>query len=323
MQDENLAIPNLRSGALLAVIFAHRALRRLYPIKNINKMRENIMKKSIIDFNRMVKDGEKIVYLTCYDYLTAKYEEKAGVDMILVGDSLGMVSLGYDTTFPVTMEDMIIHSKAVRRGAPNTFIVGDMPYMSYQISDEEAVRNAGRFTKEALCDCIKLEGAGPAITSRIKAISDAGILVMGHIGLTPQFAAQLGGYKAQGKSADAALKLVEQAKAIEEAGACSILVEGVPAVVGKVIAERAGIPILGIGAGSYTHGQLLIYADMVGMYDNFTPKFVKKYANVGGELYRAFSEYCDEVRNGSFPDDKIHTYTISDEEEQKLLELLK
>ena len=280
-------------------------------------------KKSILDFNRMVKEGEPITYLTCYDYLTAKYQERAGVDMILVGDSLGMVQLGYDTTFPVTMEDMIAHSKSVRRGAPNTFIVGDMPYMSYQISDEEAVMNAGRFTKEALCDCIKLEGAGPSITSRIKAISDAGILTMGHIGLTPQFAAQLGGYKAQGKSADAAIKLMKQAKAIEEAGACSILLEGIPAVVGKVITERAGIPILGIGAGSYTHGQLLIYADMVGLYDNFTPKFVKKYADIGQELQNAFTEYCADVKAKRFPDDKIHTYTIKSEEEQKLLEILK
>ena len=281
------------------------------------------MKKSILDFNKMMSTGDKIVYLTCYDYLTAKYQERAGVDMILVGDSMGMVTLGYETTFPVTMDDMISHCQAVRRGAPNTFIVGDMPYMSYQVSDEEAVRNAGRFIKEAGCDCIKLEGAGDAITSRIKAISDAGILVMGHIGLTPQFAGQLGGYKAQGKSADAALKLMEQAKSIEAAGACSILVEGVPAIVGKAITDRAGIPILGIGAGSFTHGQLLIYADMVGLYDDFTPKFVKKYANLGEQLKNAFTEYCNEVRDGAFPDDSKHTYTISAEEENKLKELLK
>jgi len=281
------------------------------------------MKKTIIDFNRMVKDNQKITFLTAYDYLTAKYEERAGLDMILVGDSLGMVTLGYDTTFPVTMEDMISHCKAVRRGAPNIFIVGDMPYMSYQVSDEQAVANAGRFIKEALCDCIKLEGAGPAIESRVRAITDAGILVMGHIGLTPQFAGQLGGYKAQGKTADAALKLMEQAKRLEEAGACSILVEGVPAVVGKAITERANIPVLGIGAGSYTHGQLLIYADMVGMYDNFTPKFVKKYANIGEELLNAFSKYVEEVRAGTFPEDASHAYKISQEEEQKLIELIK
>lgn len=281
------------------------------------------MRKTILDFNKMVDEGQKITYLTAYDYLTAKYQERAGIDMILVGDSLGMVSLGYDKTFPVTMDDMIRHSQAVRRGAPDTFIVGDMPYMSYQISDEEAIRNAGRFIKEADCDCIKLEGCGPAITKRVKAIADAGILVMGHIGLTPQFAGQLGGYKAQGRSAEAAKKLVEQAKELEMAGAWAILVEGVPAVVGKAITERAGIPILGIGAGSYTHGQLLIYADMVGMYDNFTPKFVKKYADIGGELLKAFSTYIEEVRSGTFPVDAEHAYKISAEEAAKLEELLK
>ena len=280
------------------------------------------MKKTILDFNRMIEAGEKIVYLTAYDYLTAKYEEKAGVDMILVGDSLGMVELGYDTTYPVTMEDMIHHSKMVRRGAPDTFIIGDMPYMSYQVSNEEAIANAGRFIKEAGCDAVKLEGAGPLILERISAISGAGILVMGHIGLTPQFAGMLGGYKAQGRTAQAAVKLVEQAKAIEEAGAWSILVEGVPAIVGKKITDRAGIPILGIGAGSYTHGQLLIYADMVGYYDNFCPKFVKKFAEVGKELEKGFTEYCKEVREGTFPDDSIHAYKISQEEADKLNEIL-
>ncbi|MBE6990072.1 MAG: 3-methyl-2-oxobutanoate hydroxymethyltransferase [Ruminococcaceae bacterium] len=271
-------------------------------------------KKTIIDFRRMAKEGEKIVYLTGYDYLTAKYEERAGVDMILVGDSLGNVVLGYDSTYPVTMEDMIIHCKAVRRGAPNTFIVGDMPFMSYQVSNEEAVANAGRFVKEAGADCVKLEGLTDSCIERIRAINDAGMLVMGHIGLTPQFGAQMGGNKAQGKSYEAALKLIEGAKRIEEAGACSILVEGVPAVVGKAITEQANIPILGIGAGSYTDGQLLIYADMVGYFDDFTPKFVKRYGNVGGELLRAFTEYAEEVRSGSFPDDSVHAYKINPDE---------
>ena len=281
------------------------------------------MKKSIIDFRRMAAEGEKIVYLTGYDYLTAKYEERAGVDMILVGDSLGMVTLGHETTYPVTMDDMIAHCSAVRRGAPNTFIVGDMLYMSYQISDEEAVFNAGRFTKESLVDAIKLEGGTDSVCERIKAIADVGILVMGHIGLTPQFAAQMGGYKAQGKSADAAIELVKQAMKIEEAGAAFILVEGVPAVVGKAITEKLSIPVLGIGAGSYTDGQLLIYADMVGYYDDFTPKFVKKYADVGGELLKGFTAYCEEVRSGAFPDDSKHAYVIADEEAAELEKLLK
>lgn len=281
------------------------------------------MKRSIIDFRRMAAEGEKIVYLTGYDYLTAKYEERAGVDMILVGDSLGMATLGHETTYPVTMDDMIAHCSAVRRGAPNTFIVGDMPYMSYQISDEEAVFNAGRFTKESLVDAIKLEGGTDSVCERIKAIADVGILVMGHIGLTPQFAAQMGGYKAQGKSADAAIELVKQAMKIEEAGAAFILVEGVPAVVGKAITEKLSIPVLGIGAGSYTDGQLLIYADMVGYYDDFTPKFVKKYADVGGELLKGFTAYCEEVRSGAFPDDSKHAYVIADEEAAELEKLLK
>lgn len=279
-------------------------------------------KKTIHDFYNMVETGEKIVYLTAYDYLTAKMEEKAGVDMILVGDSLGMVSLGYDTTFPVTMDDMVRHCQAVRRGAPNTFIVGDMPYMSYQISDEQAVANAGRLVKESFCDAVKLEGAGPQITSRIKAIQEAGILVMGHIGLTPQFMGQIGGYKAQGRSAKAALGLVQQAKRVEEAGAFSILVEGVPSAVGKAITERANFPVLGIGAGPYTHGQLLIYADMVGLYDNFTPKFVKKYSNVGEVLTRAFSDYVQDVKSGQFPEDGQHTYGMKEEEKAELLALL-
>lgn len=267
----------------------------------------------------MAKTGEKITWLTGYDYLTAKYEEKAGVDMILVGDSLGMVTLGYDTTYPVTMDEMIIHSKAVRRGAPNTFVVGDMPYMSYQVSNEEAVRNAGRFTKEALCDAIKLEGGGAEICERIRAIASIGILVFGHIGLTPQFGAQMGGYKAQGKSAEAAKKLLDEAIRIQEAGACALLVEGVPEVVGELIAKKLSIPVLGIGAGSHTHGQLLIYADMAGMYDNFTPKFVKKYAELGREMEAAFRAYCEEVRAGNFPIDGTHTYKI-DEAERAAIE---
>ena len=275
-------------------------------------------KKSILDFKRMVSNGEKIVYLTAYDYLTAKYEERAGVDMILVGDSLGNVMMGYDSTFPVTMEEMLGHCQAVRRGAPNTFIIGDMPFMSYQVSDEDAVVNAGRLFKEARVDCVKLEGINDSCISRIRAINDAGMLVMAHIGLTPQFSAQLGGNKAQGKSCESAMRLIEAAKKIEEAGACSILVEGVPAIVGKKITELANIPILGIGAGSYTHGQLLIFADMVGYFDDFTPKFVKKYGNVGEELLKSFETYAEEVRMGKFPDDSVHTYKIDSAEIEAL-----
>ncbi len=276
------------------------------------------MKKTILDFQKMAENEEKITFLTAYDYLTAKYQERAGIDMILVGDSLGMVCLGYDKTFPVTMDEMISHSRAVRRGAPNTYIVGDMPYMSYQVSDEEAVRNAGRFIKEADCDCVKLEVAGPGTVQRIKAIVDAGIPVMGHVGLTPQFAGMIGGYKAQGKSAAAAEKILNLSKSVEEAGACSILVEGVPAVVGKLVKKNLSIPVLGIGAGSCVDGQLLIYADMLGFYDDFTPKFVKKYAELGKLMQEAFEEYVKEVRGGAFPEDAVHSYKISEEEAEKI-----
>jgi 3-methyl-2-oxobutanoate hydroxymethyltransferase len=276
-----------------------------------------------MDFNQMVEDNQKIVFITAYDYLTAKYEERAGVDMILVGDSLGMVSLGYSTTFPVTMEDMIRHTQAVRRGAPNTFVIGDMPYMSYQASDEDAIRNAGRFVAEAGADCVKLEGAGPMICSRIQAIVSAGILTMGHIGLTPQFAGQMGGYKVQGRSGEAALRLVQHAKVVEEAGACSTLLEGVPAIVGREITKRSGIPLLSIGAGSHCHGQLLIYADLLGYFDDFTPKFVKRYADMGRYMQDAFGAYAQDVRQGLFPEDPIHSYKISDEEAEKFMDLLK
>lgn len=279
-------------------------------------------KKTRLDFNEMMATGEKIVYLTAYDYLTAKMVEKAGIDMILVGDSLGMVTLGYETTLPVSMDDMIRHCQAVRRGAPNTFIVGDMPYMSYQVSNEEAVYNAGRFIREGGADAVKLEGGGPRAASRIKAINESGILVMGHIGLTPQSMAQQGGYKAQGRNAQAAVNIVKEAKRLEEAGAFSILVEAVPSAVGKAITERANIPILGIGAGPYTHGQLVIYADMIGLYDNFTPKFVKKYADVNEIITNAFKEYAKDVREGIFPVDGEHTYKMKEEEIEEFLSLL-
>ena len=275
-------------------------------------------RKTIPDFVKMAKEGDKVTWITGYDYLTAKYEERAGMDMIPIGDSLGMVQLGYETTFPVTIEDCIRCCQAVRRGAPNTFIVGDMPYMSYQISNEQAIENGGRFIKEADCDCGKLEGGGPEICERIKAITGAGIMVIGHIGLTPQFAAQLGGYKAQGKSTENIEKLLKYAEDIEKAGAWSLLVEGVPAVTGKIIKKKCDFPVYGIGAGSHVDGQLIIYADMVGYYDDFTPKFVKKYANVGEVLQGAFETYVKEVKEGVFPEDAKHAYKIDPEVEKEV-----
>ena len=271
-------------------------------------------KKTIPDFISMKANGEKVTWITGYDYLTAKYIERAGMDMILVGDSLGMVQLGYETTFPVTMDDMVRACQSVRRGAPNTFIVGDMPYMSYQESDEEAIHNAGRLIKEGGADCVKLEGGTALIGQRMAAITGAGIAAIGHIGLTPQFMAQIGGYKAQGKTADAALKLIEQAKMLEAAGAWSVLIEGVPTVVGKAVCNALEIPVYGIGAGSQVDGQLIIYADMVGYYDDFCPKFVKKYAEVRKVLQGAFESYVSEVKNGAFPEDDKHAYKIAPEE---------
>ena len=277
-------------------------------------------KKNIIDFQKMKEAGEKITYITSYNAQMASFVEKAGIDMILVGDSVGNTDLGYSSTLPVTMDEMIMHARAVRRGTPNTFIVGDMPFMSYQASIEEAIRNAGRFIKEAECDAIKLEG-GVNMASRVKAISDAGILAMGHIGLAPQFAAQQGGWKAQGRSASKAMEIVKDALALEEAGAFAILVEGVPAPVSKAIARLCKIPILGIGAGQPCDGQLLIIYDMLGIFQLFTPKFVKKYGNIGEEILKCLKEYRDDVISGRFPGDE-HCYKMPEEEVTAFEELL-
>jgi 3-methyl-2-oxobutanoate hydroxymethyltransferase len=264
-------------------------------------------KKSIGDFIRMKKEREQVTWVTAYDYPMASFAEQAGLDMILVGDSLGMVVLGYQGTNPVTMEDCISHCKAVRRGAPNTWIVGDMPFMSYQVSDAEAVKNAGRFIKEADADCIKLEG-GRRVASRIKAITDAGILVVGHIGLTPQSSGQLGGFKAQGRDVKNARELIKDALAVQEAGAYALLVEAVPPEVTKFIRDRLEIPVYSIGAGP-ADGQLIICGDMLGLFQAFTPKFVKKYANVAEIEINAFKAYAEDVRTGKFPADE-HVYHI-------------
>jgi 3-methyl-2-oxobutanoate hydroxymethyltransferase len=278
-------------------------------------------KKMIHDFYRMKKEGEKITWLTCYDYPTAQFEEAAGVDMILVGDSLGMCVYGYESTVPVTMEQCIIHCQAVRRGAPNTFVMGDMPFMSYQTSDEEAVVNAGRFLKEASVDAIKLEG-GKRVISRIKAILDAGIVVCGHIGLTPQSSGQLGGHKAQGRTAESAQLVIEDALAIEEAGAQMLLLEAVPPEVAEFITTKLAIPVLSIGAGPGCDGQLLIVSDMIGQFQAFTPKFVKKYATIAEVITSAMREYVKEVREKAFPADE-HCYHMLKGEEEKFREMIK
>ncbi len=278
-------------------------------------------KLSRIDLKKMKDSGELAVWITAYDYWTARFAEESDMDMILVGDSLGMCIYGYEGTVPVTMDQCIYHSEGVRRGAPNTFIIGDMPFLSYQVSIEEAVRNAGRFFKEARVDAIKLEG-GMRVIPQIKAIADGGMLVMGHIGLTPQSSGQLGGFKAQGRTVETAMELIEDAHAIEKAGAFALLVEAVPPEVCKIMRDELTIPVYSIGAGIEADGQLMICSDVLGIFQAFTPKFVKKYENLGEKTIKAFQEYVGEVRSKQFPLDK-HTYKMVEGELPKLQEKLK
>lgn len=263
---------------------------------------------------------QQITMLTAYDYPMALLEEKAGIDIILCGDSLGMTVLGYDSTLPVTMDTMITHAQAVRRGAPAAFLVGDMPYMSYQVSKEEAIRNAGRFMAEAGCDCIKLEG-GANVADTVRAIVKATIPVMGHIGLTPQSVAQLGGFKAQGRDSDAAWKLIEDARALEDAGISLLLLECIPPEIGKIITEELSVPVISLGAGPYCDGSLLIVHDMLGFFDRFTPKFVKKYANLNEVILNALQAYKEDVEGGAFPQPE-HCYPIKPQELEKVLSRL-
>lgn len=244
---------------------------------------------------------EPITWLTCYDYPTAYLQEQAGIDMILVGDSLGMTMLGYESTLPVTMDDMIRHAQAVRRGAPNTFVIGDMPYMSYQPSVETAIRNAGRFMSEAGCDAIKLEG-GEEMADKIYGISRAGIPAIGHLGLTPQSVSALGGFHVQGKGAAQAKKILDNAKALEQAGAFMILLELVPDRLCKLITERAeNCLIMSLGSGPNAHGQLLIYHDMFGLYPRFKPRMAKVFGNAGEVILNGLKQYVQEVSEHQFP----------------------
>jgi len=277
---------------------------------------------NIFDLYQKKKKNEKIAWLTSYDFPTAQFIAEAGMEMILVGDSLGMCVYGYNGTVPVTMDQCIMHCEAVRRGAPNCFVVGDMPLGSYQSSDEAAVDNAIRFLKEADVDAIKLEG-GVRITSRIRAITDAGVNVVGHIGLTPQSSGQLGGHKAQGRTADTAKLVVEDALAVQEAGAAMLLVEAVPPEVMKYIWETLTIPVLSIGAGPHCDGQLLIVSDLIGQFQAFTPKFVKKYCNVAEIITSAMKAYVKEVKDSSFPDEEEHCYHMLEGEGAKFIELMK
>ena len=258
----------------------------------------------------MKKKNQKVTMLTAYDYGTAAVVDEAGVDIILVGDSLGMVVLGYDSTLPVTMEDMIHHTKAVCRGAKRAMVLGDMPFMSYQASVDEAVRNAGRFLQEAGAHGVKLEG-GREVAEVTRRIASAGIPVMAHLGLTPQSVHQLGGYKVQGKGDAAAKRMIEDARLLEEAGAFAVVLECVPVQLAREITESLTISTIGIGAGVHCDGQVLVINDMLGIFERFTPKFVKKYANLNLQMKEAVRQYCDEVRTGAFPDDAHSFLTAS------------
>lgn len=274
------------------------------------------MKNTVLTFQQAKENGEKLTMLTAYDYSTAKLIDEAGVNSILVGDSLGNVILGYEDTISVTMEDMIHHGAAVARGAKNALVVIDMPFMSYQTSVYDALVNAGRLMKEGRGDAVKLEG-GVEVCPQIKAIVDAGIPVCAHIGLTPQSINAFGGFKVQGRSEAAAKKLLEDAKAVEEAGAFAVVIEGVPAKIAALITEQLHIPTIGIGAGKDCDGQVLVYQDMLGMFSDFTPKFVKRYANIGEVMKEAFQNYIKEVQDGVFPAEE-NTYKVDDSVIEKL-----
>jgi len=256
---------------------------------------------------RMKEKGDKIVMLTAYDYQTAVLEDRSGIDMILVGDSLGMTVLGYENTIPVTLEEIIHHLKGVARARPRAFLVGDLPFMSYQASGRDAVRNAGRLIKEGGAEAVKLEG-GRRMEPVLRAIIDADIPVMGHIGLTPQSVHHFGGYRVQGRDEESAAKLVDEGKFLEDAGCFAMVIEGVPWAVAQRITEAVQIPTVGIGAGSHCDGQVLVVNDLLGMDDEFEPRFVKRYANVGQQMMDAFDAYIDDVKNGRFPDTE-HSYS--------------
>ena len=278
--------------------------------------RKQDMKQTVVTFQKAKTEGRKLTMLTAYDYSTAKLEDEAGVDSILVGDSLGNVMLGYEDTIPVTMEDMIHHGAAVARGAKNALVVIDMPFMSYQISVEDAVRNAGRLMKEGMGGAVKLEG-GEAVCPQIRAIVNAGIPVMAHLGLTPQSIHAFGGFKVQGKTEAAAKRLLEDAHKVQEAGAFAVVLEAVPAKLATLITEQLEIPTIGIGAGNGCDGQVLVYQDMLGMFSDFTPKFVRRYADVGEVMKGAFRDYIQDVRSGAFPSQE-HEYTVDDSMIEKL-----
>ena len=274
------------------------------------------MKNTVATFAKMKENGEKISMLTCYDYSTAKLEEAAGINAILVRDSLGNVMLGLPDTLSVTMEDMITFGRAVSRGCHDTMVVIDMPFMSYQVSIEQAVMNAGRLMKEGRGNAVKLEG-GASVCPQIKAITSAGIPVMAHLGMTPQSVNALGGNRVQGKSEAAAKQMIEDALAVQEAGAFSVVLECVPAKLAELITKKLTIPTIGIGGGAGCDGQILVYQDMLGLFSDYTPKFVKHFAELGSQMQAAFKKYDEEVKAGTFPDE-AHSFKIDDEVLERL-----
>jgi len=276
-----------------------------------------LARKTTHKIRLMKKKGKKIVMLTSYDAPTAAILSEVGVDMILVGDSVGNSLLGYESTIPVTLEDVIHHSAAVSRARPDCLIVGDMPFMSYKISAEQALKNCGLMLQEGGAEAVKIEGGSKSVVDIVRTVVDAGIPVMGHIGLTPQSIYQLGGYRIQGRTADMAEVMVEQAVQLEEAGAFSMVIELVPSETAKLITETVKIPTIGIGAGPHCDGQVLVLWDMLGLFEDFKPKFVKKYANVRELIKNAVSEYSQEVRDGKFPDE-AHSFEMTEEETGRL-----
>ena len=274
------------------------------------------MKNTVATFQKMKDEGTKISMLTAYDYSTAKLVDEAGVNSILVGDSLGQVMLGYEDTLSVTMEDMIHHTAAVARGAKNALVIGDMPFMSYEPSVQLAVENAGRLMKEGRANAVKLEG-GVRVAEQIHAITNAGIPVCAHVGLTPQSVNAFGGFKVQGKSAEAAQAVINDALAVQEAGAFAVVLECVPAKLAAIISEKLSIPTIGIGAGAGCDGQVLVYQDMLALFSDFKPKFVKHFGNLGPAMVQAFKDYDAEVKAGTFPAEE-HTFKIDDDVLEKL-----
>ena len=274
------------------------------------------VKKSVLTFRNAKQKNERLTMLTAYDYSTAKLIDASGIDSVLVGDSLGMVMMGYEDTLSVTMEDMIHHTKAVARGVKDALVVSDLPFMSYQTSVYDAVVNAGRLIKEGRAQAVKLEG-GLEVCPQIKAIVEASIPVMAHLGLTPQSVNAFGGFKVQGKDEEAARSLIEQAKAVEAAGAFAVVLECIPAKLAELITKNISIPTIGIGAGNGCDGQVLVYQDMLGLYSDFTPKFVKRYAEIGPQMENAIEDYISEVKSGAFPAAE-HTFALSDAVIEKL-----